>query len=103
MFRSYALEPLNGAGAQLVFEWDPDTGQLRGRDAAHVREQAELAKKAGYMLGHPHPTPYKIGAPLRRASELAVILGNLYRLPPDLADAYPQPPEGNDLPEGAIA
>lgn len=81
MRRSYSLAPCNGAGTTLDFEWDPDTGEVASRDAAEVRQLATDAMKAGYWLGHPQPTPYKIVDALHRPSEMAVLLGNIWRLP----------------------
>lgn len=103
MLRKYRLEPFSGGGAPLEFEWDPDTGQVRGPGADNVRECAAEAKVAGYTLGHPHPTPYKVSDPLRRPAELAVILGTCWKLPPDLQAAYPKPPIDNDIPKDAVA
>lgn len=101
MRRSYSLEAFSG-GTRLEFDWDPVTGALTGRDAALVQVLADRAKRDGYCTGHPHPTPYTISDPLHRREELAVVLGNLWQLDPDLAAAYPRPAPA-DLPPGAIA
>lgn len=103
MRRSVTLQPLNGLGPALEFEWDPATGALGGRNAGEVRALAADGKTAGYWLGHPHPTPYVISDPLRRPGELAVLLGNIWQLDPELAQAYPEPPIDNEIPPGAIA
>jgi hypothetical protein len=100
MRRKYALQP-HGKGPDLVFEWDSETGQVWGQDAEEVRQAALSAQRAGYAMGHPQPTPYAISDPLRRPGELAVVLGNLWKLPADLADAYPKPP-ADETPPGAI-
>jgi hypothetical protein len=89
----YTLEPIDGSGEPLEFEWDPATGELAGRDAHAVRGWAEQAQRNGYATGHPHPTRYVAKDPLRSRSEMAVILGNVWWLSPDLMDAYPQPVE----------
>lgn len=102
MRRSYSLAPLNGVGPALVFEWDPVTGDVTGRDAGEVLGMADDAKRAGFWMGHPHPTAYPVFDPLRRPAELAVVLGNVYRLSEDLAAAYPKPAI-EELPPGAIA
>jgi hypothetical protein len=101
MRRSYRLEPANGIGPVLEFEWDSDTGELSGPAAAGIRATVEDAQRAGRVMGLPIPTLYKISDPLHRPSEMAVILGTLWRLPPDLAVVYPKPPT-NDLPHGAV-
>lgn len=88
MLRKYSLEPLSGVGANLEFEWDQETAELRGRDADVVLRYVEQATRAGVALGHPYPTPYEIVEPLRRPGELAVLLGNAFKLPPELQTAY---------------
>ena len=103
MFRSYKLQPLRGEGDSLVFEWDPDTGGIRGSGAPYVRQLAQLPLLDGVALGHPYPTPYPITDPLRKPAELAVILGNAWHLPDDLARAYPCLAERDGLPGGIIA
>ncbi len=103
MFRTYSLEPLNGVGPALQFEWDPSTESVRGEGADYVRAVAAHAQQVGYMLGHPYPTPYSITNPLSTPAELAVILGNVWRLTEDLAAAYPASPVGNEPPDGALA
>lgn len=102
MFRPYSLEPLNGVGPALQFEWDPSTGSVRGEGADYLRAVAAHAQQVGYMIGHPYPTPYSITKPLSTPAELAVILGNVWRLPEDLAAAYPAPPKANDIPYDAV-
>jgi hypothetical protein len=101
MRRSYRLEPANGIGPVLEFEWDPGTGELFGPAAQGIRATVEDAQRAGRVMGLPIPTLYEISDPLRTPSEMAVILGTLWRLPPDLAAAYPKPPSENDVPPAA--
>lgn len=100
MRRKYRLESFNQEMLTLEFEWDPDTGDISGTDAQLVCAAAEAAREAGYAIGHPYPTPYKVSDPLRRPSELAVILGNAWRSVGDLAAAYPKAP-AHDLPPDA--
>jgi hypothetical protein len=100
MRRKYSLQPY-GNGPDLVFEWDPETGELWGQDAEQVRRMAAEAKRAGCVTGHPYPSPYEVFDPLRRPSELAVILSILWKLPPDLIKALPpRPPD--ETPPGGI-
>lgn len=89
MLRKYLLEPLNGIGSGLEFDWDSDTGELQGKDAKVVRRFVEVAIRSGVALGHPYPTRYELKDPLHRPSELAVLLGNAFKLSPDLQAAYP--------------
>src|SRR5262247_2232618 len=103
MFRSYALQPASGSGDPLVFEWDPETGALRGPGEAYLRTLVAGVLKTGIAMGHPYPTPYAIRDPLHRPGEMAVLLGNTWQLPPDLARLYPRSPDDDDLPDGAVA
>ena len=96
MFRSYRLQPTTVHNKPIAFEWDAQSGELRGDDAALVAKLAHEAKAAGELVGHPYPTSFPIADPLHLPSELAVVLGNYWKLPPDLADAYPQA-DGDDL------
>lgn len=90
MLRKYRLEPLSGIGSALEFEWDSETGQLEGPDANVVKRFVEVAMRSGVGLGHPYPTRYDLKDPLRRPSELAALLGNTFRLSPDLQAVYPK-------------
>lgn len=89
MFRSYHLQPITTHGRPIAFEWNPKTGGVRGPSAALVIEMARQARRAGEVVGHPQPTVHLITDPLRHPSELAVVLGNDWQLPQDLADVYP--------------
>lgn len=103
MIKRYALQPLNGIGAALEFAWDSETGELRGLNADYVRDVAAEGVHNGVAMGFPYPTTYPITDPLRRPGEMAVLLGNVWLLPEELAEAYPVPPADNDVPGGAIA
>ena len=102
MFRSYYLRPLQtGRSDALQFEWDSESGDLRGSSADRVRQLAHDAQAVGIAVGHPHPTVYEITDPFRIPGQMAVLLGNEWELPPDLTAAYPEPPD-DDAPPGAI-
>lgn len=90
MFRSYNLQPTTVHSKPIAFEWNPETGEVRGEAAALVKNLAELARRSGEVIGHPYPTAHTVSNPLHSASELAVVLGNDWVLPADLAAAYPQ-------------
>lgn len=90
MFKSYCLQPITKRGSPICFEWNQKTGEIRGPSAALVIEMSGMALRADQVLGHPYPTPHAMANPLRNASELAVVLGNDWILPPDLAAVYPQ-------------
>lgn len=101
MFRKFVLKPLTLHDPELEFEWDIDSGIVRGRDAEKVREIVTEANRAGTVTGHPYPTVFPVTDPLRNASEFALVLGQYWKLPEDLARAYPKPPVDN-APEGAV-
>ena len=90
MFRSYTLQPTTVHSKPISFEWNPETGEIRGEAAAQVKNLAKLARRTGEVVGHPYPTAHTVSDPLRSASELAVVLGNDWVLPADLTAAYPQ-------------
>ena len=90
MFRSYTLKPTTVHGKPISFEWNPETGETRGPNSALVENVADLALRSGELIGHPYPTAYPITDPLHLPSELAVVLGNDWILPDDLAAAYPR-------------
>lgn len=96
MYRRYRLEPLTGAHRPIEFEWDAGAGELRGPDADQVRQLAQDAKRAGEVIGHPYPTAHRVSDPLRRPEEMAVVLGNAWRLDGELATAYPIVPTDED-------
>lgn len=89
MFQSHKLEPLTVHDEPLEFEWDAERGELRGRDADRVRAMAAEAASLGEITGHPYPTAHVTRDPLRSLAEMAVVLGNYWRLSDGLAAAYP--------------
>ena len=89
MFSQYKLEPAVWHQHPLEFEWDVERGELRGRDADKVLRLIDSALKDGYVVGHPYPTSYDITDPLRKVSEMAVLLGQEWHLPDELSSAYP--------------
>ena len=101
--KRYTLQPLNGIGAPLEFVWNSDTGEVRGPDADYVRSIAADALERGVVTGYPYPTSYAITDPLRTPSEMAIILGNLWLLPEDLASVYPEAPPADDAPGGTAS
>lgn len=90
MYQDYELEPAVWNEKPLSFSWDPETGDLQGRDADRVRELAIHYQKQGEINSHPHPTTYDILDPLHTPSEMAVILGHFWRLPSELAAHLPR-------------
>ncbi|MBU1692284.1 MAG: hypothetical protein KJ958_05455 [Gammaproteobacteria bacterium] len=97
MYRKYTLEPSVRYESALEFEWDPAVGGVRGKDAARVLTVVQRAKDEGEVQGHPYPSTYPVTNPLRNSSEMAVVLGQYWKLPVDLALAYPKPEEDDDV------
>lgn len=96
MFRKFVLQPAVWHQQPLEFEWDAESGEVRGRDADKVRNMAVSAQKEGCMIGHPYPTTYDITDPLRKASEMAALLGQEWTLPDELIREYPAPDVDED-------
>jgi hypothetical protein len=90
MYRKFTLQPQTPHDVELVFEWDPDAGELRGAGAGIVRNMCERAVQIGHVNGHPYPTPFDIEDPLHNAAEMAVVLGQHWQLDDWLQAAYPQ-------------
>jgi hypothetical protein len=89
MFHKYTLQPLTVHDGPLEFEWDADSGELRGRDADQVRAMAAEAARMGTQVGHPMPTTHDTSDPLHNPAHMAVVLGHFWQVSGDLADAYP--------------
>jgi len=100
MFRSYHLLPISKQESPISFEWNSKTGGVRGPSAALVIDMARKASRAGEVVGHPYPTPHIITDPLRTPSEMAVVLGNKWHLPPDLAAVYPEAEDEDTTDDG---
>lgn len=89
MFLKYKLQPVAVHDPVLDFEWDADSGEVRGPDAQRIRTLTADAVRDRVVIGSPYPTAHDISDPLRRKSEMAVVLGNYWMLSGDLLDAYP--------------
>lgn len=100
MYREFRLKPIVPHDGELQFEWDPDTGLFRGRDAPKVKGMVDEAARIGSICGHPHPTIYDIVDPANDIAELAVVLGQFWVLDETLSAAYPDNVE--DAPQGAL-
>lgn len=87
---SFQLVPLSSADIPLDFDIDFETGDVSGRDAARVVGLCEAAIADRYVVGHPYPTSYDIRNPFNKIQELAVVLGQYWRLDGKLIDAYPK-------------
>jgi len=89
MYRKLTLKSLVWHKPDLDLEWDAEAGALRGRDAPDVRELIDQAVHAGEIVTHPMPTSYDIHDPLHDLRDMALVLGQYWELPSDLADALP--------------
>jgi hypothetical protein len=87
---SFRLLPFSSADTPLDFDIDFETGKVGGRDWARVVSLCEAAMLDGYVVGHPYPTSYDITNPFLKIPELAVVLGQFWRLDGELIDAYPK-------------
>jgi hypothetical protein len=76
--------------------WEPETGRLGGDLAAVVARLIDLAVADGGVTGDPWPTPYAVTDPRRSRRDMALVLGQYWRVPEALAGDYPQPPEADD-------
>lgn len=83
-------QPAGGEPTRL--DWDPEIGRLGGPAARQVRQLVDTALRQGSVTGHPMPTDYDVTDPLHSRRDMALVLGQLWRVPPALADDYPAPP-----------
>ena len=93
MRHSHKLPSLTPGVDRIEFDWDPDTGEVSGRDAGRVLDVVDMAKRWGEVLSHPWPTVYPITDPARNPTEMAVVLCRYWVLDKFLADAFPAPPK----------
>lgn len=84
MFRKIQLTPTVWHAKELEFEWDPVTGEIRGRDADRVLQLCAAAVKDGSVTIHPMPTYYPIKDPLHSWDELRAILSVNWSIGSDL-------------------
>lgn len=89
MFGSYTLQPATAHDAPLEFEWNPETGELRGKSEDIVAGMCRQAVRAGWITSHPYPTEYAIADPLHKPEEMAVVLGQYWRLEGLLQERHP--------------
>lgn len=90
MYRKFTLQPQTPHDVELAFEWDTESGDLRGAGAEIVRNMCARALQIGHVNGHPYPTPFDIADPLHRPAEMAVLLGQFWQLDDELQQAYPK-------------
>lgn len=90
MMRHYELAPIGHGREPLVFDWDDETGALRGPGADTIADMATW----GTVDLHPTPAVHELGAdPLRSKEDMAAIVGAYWQCPDDLAPFYPTVPD----------
>lgn len=101
MYRKFKLNAKTPhSGEVLEFEWDAATGSFRGSGAPEVARMIEHAIREGVVISDPYPSPYEITDPAHKAADLAVVLGQFWILPEELAREHPEPPPDNTPPGG---
>jgi hypothetical protein len=103
MFRSYLLQPATAHDQPLEFEWNPETGELRGKSADIIAGICRQAIREGWVTSHPYPTEYEITDPLRRPAEMAVVLGQYWWLDGDLPEKYPSQTDQMNIYDDEVA
>jgi hypothetical protein len=87
------VDYLETTTSSLVFDWDDETGDVTGRDAEFIL--AEF--RSGCTSIHPRPATWDLTS-TKNKTDLAAVIGDFWKLPPELADHYPQIEE-DDWPE----
>lgn len=85
----WRLEPLR-SGKPLHIVWDPETGEIDGEGASVVRELLTNYMEHGLVSIHPWPSSIEVTDPFHNMTELAAVLGNDWKLAPELIAAYPK-------------
>lgn len=75
----------------LVFDWDDETGEVTGPSAPEIL----LMFRVGKIDLHPMPWSGPLSSTKNRA-DIAAVVGLRHKLPPELADFYPQPVDSWD-------
>ena len=79
----------NDAGQSLAFKWEPDTGEIAGRDAVAVESILSDYKSPVKLRGI--AKPFEIVNPRHSRQAMAVLLSRSWTLPDDLACYLPVP------------
>lgn len=99
------LRPLQSAGSPgaegpVRAYWDSEAGTVSGDGAQAISWR--IRAYAGKSYGVPHrqpPESFLVKDPLRNPEEMAILLGEVWSLPPELEALYPstEGPTGADL------
>jgi hypothetical protein len=90
MFKHYECKPIVWHQKPLVFDWDIDTGKIKGADAEKINQMAD----GGGIIAHPIPWSWEFSKePLKNKTDMAAIIGYEHQLPDDLIDFYPKQDE----------
>lgn len=93
MTRIYRLEPIIVHDRSLTFAWNRKAGTFTGPDGAYVAELCKRYARMGTVVTDPYPTTYDCTDPRHNPAHLAAILSTWWRLPDELAEHLPRPPE----------
>jgi len=74
-------------------EWNPVKGTLTGPAADEVRRRVQQAVADGSVCTNPMPTCYDISDPLHSRRDMAVVLSEVWLVPEQVKDDFPDPPQ----------
>lgn len=90
MIKHYECKPIVWHQKPFIFDWDIDTGDIKGADADEIKRIAE----GGGITAHPIPWSWEFSnEPLKNKTDMAAIIGYEHQLPDDLIDFYPKQDE----------
>lgn len=90
MIKHYECKPIVWHQKPFIFDWDSDTGDIKGDDADEIKRIAE----GGGITAHPIPWSWEFSnEPLKNKTDMAAIIGYEHQLPDDLIDFYPKQDE----------
>ena len=90
MIKHYECKPIVWHQKPFIFDWDSDTGDIKGDDADEIKRIAE----GGGITAHPIPWYWEFSnEPLKNKTDMAAIIGYEHQLPDDLIDFYPKQDE----------
>lgn len=86
MKKHYVCDPYDQRDEPLIFDWDPEAGEVSGPSAGMI---LEIAASGGVSI-YPPPQHWIFGTePLKDKYDMAAIIGVWHKLPEDLAEYYP--------------
>lgn len=99
MKKHYECAPNVWHKKTLIFDWDEETGEVTGPNAAEILDVASW----GEIWAHPYPCTWKLSAePTKSKTDMAAIIGYWHKLPDDLKDYYPKIWDGDGPDEDGV-